>query len=222
MEFGIFGSKMASEVVKTQIEAKKAKFVRILERIKRGEKVTLSPRKEEVEWAIRIYNMILRDPIKVDVRKIHNMLAGLPNSIGGEIVIPSKEVAVHLEVAASYRDYKDILPEGAHTTIFPVKVIKAQGVWVDYIVDRVINKAPKGEKRKLGTYIYCVGRSHSLGGKVIPCSFRDGVVDVQDVPRFRCKECNTALMNERRKATRKSKGIFSDKEVDDILADIIG
>jgi hypothetical protein len=226
--WGILGSKLAAETLVGQIKAQRAVFDRMMRKLVAGEKVALNPRAEEVEWVIKIYDYILKDPKNFKIGRVKNMLAGLPNSLGGKYVIPTKELAIHMEVASSYRDYSSILPDGATMTYFPVKVVRPPHtkVWLDVVVERAVNGNHDvvSLERKNGVYVHCVGWASTPGGSVHACEFKDGIVDVSDAPKFRCKECNSVFIKERKKAHKNggSSSIISDKAMDDVLNSILG
>lgn len=219
--WGSLGDKLTKDAIVSAINAQNKVFESMADKLRNGLEVTLNPRLDEVEWVLRIYNIILKNPVDFKPEKVKRMLAGLPNTLGGKYIIPAWEVGVHLEVSARYRDYKDVLPPVVKDTYLPVKVSRhtPKEEWFDRIIEAAVNKNDVRDlKAKLGVYIHCVGWSTSLGGSVTLCPAPGGVVDIHDAPKFRCKDCSKEFNKARDKARRGSvSGGGSDKDILDMI-----
>jgi hypothetical protein len=230
--FGKIGDRLPENVFIARITEIRNRMVKIAALHANGQQSDPEATPQDVQEAIRLYDYLLKHPMNFNGKVVRNHLAALPITIAANPVLLDKEVAVHLEISYSFKDYSDVVPKEVadHFRIYPVQVFKANPLvkgdpWRDAVVTRVRNKEiplPTDPKAlKIGVYTKCVGITTVWGGSNIPCPYEDQV-RILDQPRHRCEACTKEFTKIRTKMRRGgSAGVGVAKSVVQDLLDLL-
>lgn len=179
----------------------------------------------DIQEAIKLYKYLIANPVNFKQKNVNSMLAALPISLAAKPVMVDKDIAVHLGISYTFKDYSDVVPKKVADSfkVVPVQVFKTtkDDPWRDRIVTKVKFKeiSLDGAEFKPGVYTKCVGIALVWGGKVTPCPHEDQV-RILDQPRHRCDHCTKAFAKARAKM-RKSGRVPESKAVVDGLISLL-
>jgi hypothetical protein len=209
--WGRIGDKLAKDVFVATIKEHRDLFITMREIHASGKNTKLSSDLRDIEAAIKLYDMLVANPLDFKEKRVNAILASLPNSVAGHPIIPDKRVAIHVGVSYEYKDYSSMIPKkevAGKYTMVPVQAFRStpKEAWRDPIIEVLRGQSLDGFELKAGVYVRCVGIAPVWGGSVEPCVY-DDEVRIIDMPRHHCKACSDKLIKIRAKARKSGHNI---------------